>query len=604
MRHAFTRSPLSIALLCVAMAPSACIVTTDTPQDPAQDSEGSETNATDSAEEGSGGSTAGEGPCTVLEQGDLTTDVTLEAGCYEVRSVLQLTNTTLLMEPGVDVDFSPQAGLVVTGAGTLTASGTTEAPVRLHGDSEGEGTWFGVQFVGAASVENRMERVEVRGAGIDAVAGGVNVDAASRLTLDTVLISGSRGAALVAADGAEITVSGSTFSDSVLPLRVGIHTVEGVAEDNVFSDNQRNVVELTGDTLSSATRWPALAVPLQPVGDVRLEAPLSSAPGTRVEFAQDRSLWVEPMGALAAIGTTDAPITFAGATSGAGFWKGISVRSTTADNVLEHAVVDGAGSSMWTGNAESTAAVYIEAEGMLRMTNTTISASGDYAVFASEGANIDGFSGNRIEGNARAMIVSPDLVGDIGADTVFVDNGEQRVRVSLTSLDALDRAQTWNALSVPYLVTQRVDVVRDLVVAPGTTIEFAMGAYFAISERGSLSAVGTADAPIVFTGAEAVPGFWRGLEFATMSADNQLEQCRVEYGGGEAWSGAADSEASVQVGGFYTPGRVTLRSVRIAHSGGNGLQVFDDGSSVACTDMAYDDIALSNAAGEAPPECG
>ena len=70
---------------------------------------------------------------------------------------------------------------------------------------------------------------------------------------------------------------------------------------------------------------------------------------------------------------------------------------------------------------------------------------------------------------------------------------------------------TWTAAQSPYEVTGTVSVERGvtLVVEPGVQISFDEGT--SLQAAGALQAVGTADAPITFTGTSPEPGWWTGL---------------------------------------------------------------------------------------------
>ena len=56
----------------------------------------------------------------------------------------------------------------------------------------------------------------------------------------------------------------------------------------------------------------------------------------------------------------------------AGYWKGIEVSSGSPDNLLEHAIIEYAGSSGWYGGADREAAIHINTEGLLELDAATI----------------------------------------------------------------------------------------------------------------------------------------------------------------------------------------------------------------------------------------
>ncbi len=99
----------------------------------------------------------------------------------------------------------------------------------------------------------------------------------------------------------------------------------------------------------------------------------------------------------------------------------------------------------------------------------------------------------------------------------------------------ISSATTWTADKV-WIIDDGVSVEADLIIEPGTTLKFNEGAYLSIGggTYGSLTAIGTADKPIIFTSNASVPssGDWRGLEFWEKNAKSSaLAFCTFEYAG-------------------------------------------------------------------------
>ncbi|MFB6166466.1 MAG: hypothetical protein ABEJ31_15005 [Haloarculaceae archaeon] len=81
-----------------------------------------------------------------------------------------------------------------------------------------------------------------------------------------------------------------------------------------------------------------------------------------------------------------------------------------------------------------------------------------------------------------------------------------------------------------------------LTVTPGTRLKFGQGAKILVSEASALSAAGTCQEPIVFTGDQQTRGYWDGLVFQNAdSVPSTLQYCQVEYAGGSqyTWAPAA-----------------------------------------------------------------
>src|SRR5699024_5306973 len=96
-------------------------------------------------------------------------------------------------------------------------------------------------------------------------------------------------------------------------------------------------------------------------------------------------------------------------------------------------------------------------------------------------------------------------------------------------------------LSDCFVAEGDVMVSGDLVIEPGATLYFGPGYGMSIEEGGSLVAEGTADAPILLTGLEQRPGFWKGLQFnGSYSSANHVDHVIVEYGGSDLWHSGQD----------------------------------------------------------------
>jgi hypothetical protein len=100
---------------------------------------------------------------------------------------------------------------------------------------------------------------------------------------------------------------------------------------------------------------------------------------------------------------------------------------------------------------------------------------------------------------------------------------------------------TWQAIGVPYVLSSNLEVVGSWTLAPGVTVVMTDPQY-CVTVSGSdnrIQAVGTAEKPVVFTGATRSPGSWGSIVFdnTTLDANNVLDYVTVEYGGGATAKG-------------------------------------------------------------------
>jgi len=112
-------------------------------------------------------------------------------------------------------------------------------------------------------------------------------------------------------------------------------------------------------------------------------------------------------------------------------------------------------------------------------------------------------------------------------------------------------------------------------IAAGNTLIFDSLGFVRVNDSGSLRAVGTAVAPITFTGSQMTPGFWEGLELSfSPSINNVLDHVVVEYAGGGSSNGALDSSANSTF-----PSRLAVSNTILRNSTGAGF-AFDIGTIV------------------------
>ncbi len=138
---------------------------------------------------------------------------------------------------------------------------------------------------------------------------------------------------------------------------------------------------------------------------------------------------------------------------------------------------------------------------------------------------------------------------------------------------------TWTLDGSPYIVTTTITLSASsanqsvgLTIEPGVEVRFDEGARLYVGDYrsynnyyGWLYAVGTADAPIVFTANSdtPTPGYWSGLYFKDQNLDNStvLDHVVVEYG---------------QPNVYATNTILSIKNSDIRFSGGHGIQIADN----------------------------
>lgn len=534
---------------------------------------------------------------------------TIEAGsCHLVNRNLLVNGGLLTIEAGATLKFNADISLIIAEDGRLTLSGTAEAPVRLVGQEESVGFWRGLN-VSSSGAANVLDHFVIAHAGSrgwnggDYSTGSIFADTSSGATLTNCEIAEGGGHGFVALEQSELSISECVIRDHVQGGYVHADAAGNIAADNEFVDNATNVVRVgfsSADILQAET-WQNIGVPWRVETRLNVRAPLTIAPGAVVEFDQDIGAVVAAEGRLTLQGDAEAPITLTGVEKTRGYWQGVRVETRGSENTFDHVVFEFAGSRDWNGAEDSSAALRFEDGSSMSITNTTFREHGNYAVWAGDAVVFPSFEDNTFADNAKVAFLRPNVVRQISPNNTFTENDENVVRISAASGNFLTQSSTWLALPVPYVVTDQTQINSSLTIEEGTRIEFLQDASLNVEGEGSLTALGTAEAPIVFTSREGEEnaGFWKGVKIATTSASNQLDYVTIQYAGSTGWYGGDDTNGALLVGG----GSVAITNSVIADVTGWGIDLRSDGSVISCEGTTFSNLTSANVKGSPAGVC-
>jgi RHS repeat-associated protein len=493
--------------------------------------------------------------------------------------------------------FSSDALIV---GGTLTAQGTAAAPIVFttdrddyngntnnhSGNTPANSDWSGLQFT-STSTANALDHVEVRYAGNLGSGGkGAVYDKGAPLSFTNGVIRNSGGDGL-RIEGASPTVSGDTFKDNsgaAVSLDLASHpSIPTVT----LTNNGTNGAAVDGGTLSGSQFWDNAAIVYRLSGTVTVAAgaTLTIGAGQVVKGRQFNSDAVIVNGSLTAQGTAAAPIVFttdrddyngitnnhAGNTPANGDWSGLQFTSTSTANVLDHVEVRYAGN----GGSLGKGAVY-DKGAPLSFTNGVIRNSGGDGLRI-EGANPTA-SGDTFKDNSGAA-VSLDLASHPSIPTVTLTNNG--TNGAILDSGTLSGSQFWDNAAIVYRLSGAVTVAAGatLTIGAGQVVKGRQFNSDALIVGGTLTAQGTAAAPIVFTtdrddyngitnnhtGNTPANSDWSGLQFTATSTGNVLDHVEVRYAGNLGSGGR---------GAVYDKGApLSFTNGVIRNSGGDGLRI-------------------------------
>jgi len=528
--------------------------------------------------------------CVDFNARTITEDTTLSASCYNVKNDVFVEGAaTLTINPGVILKFAAGKVLRIRSDGALSAVGTSSSPIIFTGAQQTPGYWDGIVFYNSNNIKNELKHAVVEyGGGTSSLGANVSLNITTRLKLSNTTLRQSSKYGINIEDNAilDLFSSNTITNNENAPLRIPSNLLGNLDSQSSYSGNKQEFdyidVKSFGDVTTDQT-WQALNVPYK-MGNVDIESVLTVKPGVTLIFTEGANMRVESTGTLIANGTQAEKITFTAEQATPGYWKGIQFIFNGSANQLDHVIVDYAGGT--GGNGLGAVSVY-STPGRLKIHNSTISNSFRYGLDAGDNKDsVLDMSNVNFKGNTEgAVIIHPNVSEKLDKNSDYSGNVQDRI-VWYDNEDIVD-SQTIKSLGVPYHVGD-LDIEAFVTIEPGTELSFGSEGSLDIHNGGALTAVGTSSTPIIFTGQQAISGYWDGIQFFTSSLANKLDNTIVEYGGR---IGAGNTEGLVGV--FFTDSRADVTNSILRHSATNGIWLYDDTSGTH-TGNTFEDILGDN----------
>ncbi len=474
----------------------------------------------------------------------ITTDTTwTEAGNPWLVDSFVIVNpgVTLTIAAGVEVNGNSGTGLnyLFEVDGKLVALGTAAKPILFHNTV---GPWAGIVINGTAADFNQGSDLEY-------------------VILDGGGLSGSGSAANLSLSYAKADVYHSQFNnspgDGILGDNAGAQGVANIY-DSSFTNNQGyavnfedgsvnpvlsnltasgngalllyggNLVAINSATLHGAHTWENMGLPyliLQTI--VGPDSVLTIEPGVQV-LAQPGNDGLDVEGTLRANATASQNVHFDPADPASG-WSGIAIAGTdlnpSTNNVLNYVSITKGG---FFGNC----GLYVT-YGDVSVANSQLDGSQDSGVCLDHGSsftmtaslltNNQKYAMDVIDADAKFTLDDLTASGNL-SNTIGIEGG------------IMSDVHTWSKSGINtydlFYGSVTVAPTGTLNIEPGVTV--LLGETRDITVRGTLTALGTALNPILFTGETPTPGLWAGLNFVgtpDRHAVGQFAYATIEYGG-------------------------------------------------------------------------
>ena len=525
-------------------------------------------------------------PAVLSEDGYLSREV----GTYRVTENLMIDGAALCVEPGVVVEIDKGCQITVGGeaVGALIVDGHLEDgaldPVVFRSSSSAPhvGDWDKILFSAKTDSErSRLVGAIVEHAGAYDLHGKAAV-ALHEASVEMRQLTVRNGLGFgVAFDGPKAWPRG--FEDVHFEklgegaFSVSAQRLHHLSGPITLADDVPRV-EITHANIYEDTRVPNLGVPWRLMGGsvaTQNGAVLTVEAGVRLELDAGVRLTAggSTPGGIELLGEADAPvvITALKGREAPGAWDKIALTLNTTRAVIRHTILEYGGQSRYNGGQGS----LIVGGALDELTALTVKQGAGAAVILREGGVLPGdLSAVTLEAHEGALLgVTAGRLGDLtlAADiTHDLDAPHVAVLAGLVA-EAIDLG----GLAWPVQVLEPISIGEGghLSLGPGADWRFdaAAGLAIGLEGAGGLTAVGSEDAPVVFTSLAEEPaaGDWQGLTFeaGSMGTGSTIQHVEIAYGGAEAEEVVVPANLSI-LGGDPAISHALIRA-----SAGHGLHI-------------------------------
>jgi|GEM_PF-767438 len=428
------------------------------------------------------------------------------------------------------------------------------------------------------------------------------------LTYEWALVTtpSNSNAVLQNPDSSETYFIADAAGEFTVHLMVSDGTADSTAQATVTAveDQARILEEIATDTvLENIVTDPRLPDYRAP-STVDVTAALTIEPGVRIAFGEKATMLVRTEGSIIAEGTQDSMIVLTGEESVPGYWGGLELFGSHAqENRLDYVIIEyGGGVNPDRRDGDQRANLmlndfYEPVEiAVLHTTLRHSAVNGLYVGGDRKGVDL-AFDGNTMTANAVPAHIAVNSLGEVIGGPMFYgetlkpgellqeDNDFTGNSTDIITVygNVVDGSQRFEDPGVPLKVvdpfavrgtSERRTILR---IWPGTELRFATGTGIQVREYGCIDLQGEASDKILLTGTRQQPGHWRGVEILESDTINYLEHVVIEYGGGGDPDQRSElHRANLMFNDFYNLVRAEIQDVTLRYSAHNGFYIGGD----------------------------
>ena len=307
----------------------------------------------------------------------------------------------LVIQRCTEIVMNDNGYIYVQDGGSIKVEGTSDCPVKFTSSkfSPSKGDWRYILIDESASSGNVFNHVVFEYGGNTGY-GALIIEKGPSVSITNTKFSNIEGLGLNIKSGANVTdFTGNSFKNIEKELINIAADAVSVLAPVTSTDNTNNYIMVDGGDTDDDGTWKNLGVPYR-TETFYIKSAITIEKGTTVMLDDNAYIYVDDDGSIITEGTADEPVVFTSYKSAPsnGDWRYISIEdSASAGNEFNYTHFEYGGDTGY-------GMLYVEDGASVKFMNCSFAHSDKYSVNFSDGARIEGFSGNSFDDISEGII--------------------------------------------------------------------------------------------------------------------------------------------------------------------------------------------------------